>query len=123
MKKKSANILVALAACASILSACNKQSLTDLNTPLNSVNYPIPAYLFTQALLNMPKDNYSVLAEGMQYYSTYKEVPAIGDKYYSFNGTIADFGTYTGQLNLLYQLNEAIQAPELVNERAMVRIL
>lgn len=109
--------------CAGILSSCNKESLTDLNKPLNSVNYPIPANLFTAALLNTPRDNYSVLAQGMQYFSTYKEVPAIGDKFYSFNGTEADFGTYTGRLNLLYQLNNAIQAPDLGNERAMVRVL
>lgn len=106
-----------------ILLSCNKESLTNLNNPLNSVNYPIPANLFTAALLNTPRDNYSVLAQGMQYFSTYKEVPATGDKFYSFNGTEADFGTYTGRLNLLYQLENAIQAPELANERAMVHIL
>ncbi|HEX8356301.1 MAG TPA: SusD/RagB family nutrient-binding outer membrane lipoprotein [Segetibacter sp.] len=116
-------VFLACIATAVTMPACNKVSLTDLNTPLNSVNYPIPAYLFTGALINMPRDNYSVLAQGMQYFSTYKEVPAIGDKFYSFNGTVADFGLYTGQLNRLYQLNQAIQAPELVNQRAMVRII
>ncbi|MCW3107154.1 MAG: SusD/RagB family nutrient-binding outer rane lipoprotein [Segetibacter sp.] len=128
MKKRLYIIFAAIVVSISILPSCNKESLTNLNTPLNSVNYPIPAYMFTAALLNTPKDNYSVLAEGMQYFSTYKEVPAIGDKFYSFNGTEADFGsvasgTYTVKLNLLYQLSQAIQAPELVNQRAMVRIL
>lgn len=124
MKKKFLKLiyLVAFISTSTLLS-CNKESLTDLNKPLNSLDYPIPANLFTAALLNTPRDNYSVLAQGMQYFSTYKEVPAIGDKYYSFNGTEADFGTYTGRLNLLYQLKEAIQAPDLVNERSMVRIL
>ena len=124
MKKKflKLNYLVAfISTC--ILLSCNKESLTNLNKPLNSLDYPIPANLFTAALLNTPRDNYSVLAEGMQYFSTYKEVPAIGDKFYSFNGTEADFGTYTGRLNLLYQLESAIQAPDLVNGRSMVRIL
>src|SRR4051812_20836915 len=125
MKKKFIyKLFVGLAGMATVLPACNKESLTDLNKPLNSVNYPIPAYLFTGALLNTPKDNYSVLAEGMQYFSTYKEVPAVGNKFYSFNGTEAVFGstatgTYTVKLNRLYQLEQAIQAPELVNERAM----
>lgn len=123
MKKRLYIIVAAFSIFVTVLPSCNKESLTDLNTPLNSVNYPIPAYLFTGALLNMPKDNYSVLAQGMQYFSTYKEVPAIGDKYYSFNGTIADFSVYTNQLNRLYQLNQAVQAPELINQRAMVRIL
>ena len=67
-----------------ILLSCNKAGLTDLNKPLNSVDYPIPANMFTGALLNTPQDNYSVLAQGMQYFSTYKEVPAIGDKFYVF---------------------------------------
>lgn len=106
-----------------ILVSCNKSGLTDLNRPLNSVDYPIPANMFTAALLNTPRDNYSVLAEGMQYFSTYKEVPAIGDKFYSFNGTEADFGTYTGRLNLLLQLNDALVDPAMSNERAIVRIL
>src|SRR5690349_13950259 len=105
------------------LVSCNKNGLTDLNKPLNSVDYPIPANMFTAALLNTPRDNYSVLAEGMQYFSTYKEVPAIGDKFYSFNGTEADFTTYTTRLNLLLQLNDALSDPALSNERAMVRIL
>src|SRR4051812_4025616 len=129
MKKKSAKfIIVTLLACVSIIQSCNKDSLTDLNTPLNALNYPVPAYMFTQALLNTPRDNYSVLAQGMQYFSSYKEVPAVGDKYYSFNGTEADFnsvtaGTYTVKLNLLSQLANEVQAPELVNQLAMVRIL
>jgi hypothetical protein len=123
MKKRLYIIFATVLFSITILSSCNKESLTNLNTPLNSVNYPIPAYLFTGVLINMPKDNYSVLAQGMQYFSTYKEVPAVGDKFYSFNGTVADFGSYTGQLNRLYQLNQAIQAPELVNQRAMVRII
>lgn len=107
----------------SLLVSCNKAGLTDLNRPLNSVDYPIPANMFTGALLNTPQDNYSVLAQGMQYFSTYKEVPAIGDKFYSFNGTEADFNLYyTVKLNLLKQLEDALTA-EQTNEKAMVRIL
>lgn len=124
MKKKFLKLFYLVAFFSTcILLSCNKESLTNLNKPLNALDYPIPANLFTAALLNTPRDNYSVLTQGMQYFSTYKEVPAIGDKFYSFNGTEADFGTYTGRLNLLYQLEEAIQAPDLVNERSMVRIL
>ncbi|HZG23701.1 MAG TPA: SusD/RagB family nutrient-binding outer membrane lipoprotein, partial [Chitinophagaceae bacterium] len=123
MRKQFLIINLVISASVAILPSCNKESLTDLNIPLNSVNYPIPNYLFTNVLINTPKENYSVLAQGMQYFSTYKEVPAIGDKFYSFNGTVADFGTYTGQLNTLHQLNQAIQAPQFTNERALVRIL
>ena len=115
-------IIAAMAAGLAVVLSCNKSSLTDLNTPLNAVNYPILANLFTNVLVNMPRDNYGVIAQGMQYFSTYKEVPAIGDKFYSFNGTAADFGTYTGQLNTLYQLNAAL-ADSLTNQKALVRIL
>jgi hypothetical protein len=124
MEKKFFKLIYVVALTSgSLLISCNKQGLTDLNKPLNSVDYPIPANMFTGALLNTPRDNYSVLSEGLQYFSTYKEVPAIGDKFYSFNGTDADFGTYTGKLNLLHQLDIAVKAPELSNERSMVRIL
>ena len=121
MRKNFFNIITWVVVVA-FVSSCNKSNLTDLNTPLNSVSYPIPGNLFTNVLVNMPRDNYGVIAQGMQYFSTYKEVPAIGDKFYSFNGTAADFGTYTGQLNTLYQLNAALP-DSLVNQKALVRIL
>src|SRR5919112_3983371 len=109
MKKKYLKFIYLVAFISTcILLSCNKESLTNLNKPLNSLDYPIPANLFTAALLNTPRDNYSVLAQGMQYFSTYKEVPAIGDKFYSFNGTEADFTTYTTRLNLLVQLSGAL---------------
>lgn len=107
-----------------LLTSCNKKSLTDLNKNPNATQVAVPEYLFTGALLNTPAFNYSVLAEGMQYFSTYKEVPAIGDKYYSFNGTVADFaGFYTVKLNLLLQLEALVQGPDDVNKNAMVQIL
>ncbi len=107
-----------------LLTSCNKKSLTDLNKNPNATEVAVPEYLFTRALLNTPAYNYSVLAEGMQYFSTYKEVPAIGDKYYSFNGTIADFtGFYTTKLNLLLQLEAMLQGPDDANKNAMVQIL
>lgn len=107
-----------------LLASCNKRSLTDLNKNPNATAAAVPEYLFTGALLNTPAYNYSVLAEGMQYFSTYKEVPAVGDKYYSFNGTIADFaGFYTTKLNLLLQLEAMLQGPDDANKNAMVQIL
>src|ERR1044071_6002025 len=116
MRKISSILMFVMATVLSFLLSCNKPSLTNLNIPLNSVNYPIPANLFTNAILNTPRDNYSVLAQGMQYFSTYKEVPAIGDKFYSFNGTEADFTAYyTVKLNLLHQLDVAIQDPKFSN--------
>lgn len=107
-----------------MLVSCNKKSLTDLNIDPNATQNAEPNYLFTGAALALPAYSYSVLAQGMQYYSTYKEVPAIGDKFYSFNGTIADFTAYyTNRLNRLIQIEPYVQAPEDVNKKSMVRIL
>lgn len=104
--------------------SCNKKSLTDLNINPNSTQNAQSDYMFTGALLAMPAFNYSVLAQGMQYFSTYKEVPAIGDKFYSFNGTIADFtGYYTTKLNRLIQIEPSVQEPGDINKKALVRIL
>lgn len=107
-----------------LLASCNKASLTDLNKNPNATETAIPEYLFTGAILATPAYNYSVLAEGMQYFSTYKEVPAIGDKYYSFNGTVAPFDSfYVSKLNRLIQLQSLVQGPDDVNKNAIVQIL
>ena len=107
-----------------LLVSCNKQSLSDLNINPNSTPNAEPAYLFTGAIVALPAFNYSVLGQGMQYYSTYKEVPAIGDKYYSFTGTIADFtGFYTNKLNRLLSIEPQVQGADDVNKLSMVRIL
>lgn len=106
------------------LFSCNKKSLTDLNKDPNATQSADANFLFTGAILAMPASNYSVIEEGMQYFSTYKEVPAIGDKYYSFNGTVADFaGYYTVKLNRLIQLEASVQGPDDINKLSLVRIL
>lgn len=106
------------------ISSCNKASLTDLNKNPNATETAVPDYLFTGAILATPAFNYSVLAEGMQYFSTYKEVPAIGDKFYSFNGTVAPFDSfYVSKLNRLSQLEALLQGPDDVNKNALVQIL
>jgi len=107
-----------------LISSCNKASLTDLNKNPNATETAVPDYLFTGAILATPAFNYSVLAEGMQYFSTYKEVPAIGDKFYSFNGTVAPFDSfYVSKLNRLSQLEALLQGPDDVNKNALVQIL
>jgi hypothetical protein len=107
-----------------IVTSCNKKSLTDLNKNPNATESAVPEFLLTGAILATPAYNYSVLAEGMQYFSTYKEVPAIGDKYYSFGGTVAPFDSfYVSKLNRLIQLEALVQGPDDVNKRAVVQIL
>ena len=124
MKKKFLKNICFLAATAIVLlPSCSKDKLAELNAPQNAIGFVIPENVFTNVILNMPKNSYSVIGSGMQYFSTYKEVPAVGDKYYSFNGATADFVTiYTNNLNRLYQLDNALTAAD-VNKKAIVRIL
>jgi hypothetical protein len=124
MKKKIFKGISVLALAATVLlPACSKKELTDLNEPVNAIGFLIPENVFTNVILNLPKDNYGVIAQGLQYFSTYKEVPGVGDKYYSFNGTTADYGTYTNNLNRLMELDKALTKPEDANRKAIVRVL
>lgn len=121
----------------SLFCGCNPESLTEMNRDVNRTDKPIPDYMFTGALLDMPQHSYNVMAQGVQYFSTYKEVPAVGDKYYSFNGTEAPFYYYTGidennqwigRLNRLHQIKKALQEEteqgiDNVNKLALIRIL
>ncbi|TDS09761.1 SusD/RagB family nutrient-binding outer membrane lipoprotein [Sphingobacterium paludis] len=120
-----------------LYSSCNPESLTEMNRDVNRIDEVIPEYMFTGALLDLPQHSYTVIAQGVQYFSTYKEVAGVGDKYYSFNGTEAPFFYYTGttennlwigKLNRLYQIQKALesQAEEGIdntNKLALVRIL
>lgn len=132
MKKVRYSLLIV-----SVFCSCNPDSLTEMNQDVNRTDKPIPDYMFTGALLDMPQHSYNVMAQGVQYFSTYKEVPAVGDKYYSFNGTEAPFYYYTGieennqwigRLNRLYQIKKALEEEELQgadnsNKLALVRVL
>src|SRR5690606_10047343 len=100
-------------AVAGMLYSCNPESLTDMNVPEHEVDEVVPDFMFTGAILDMPEWNYSMMAQGVQFFSTYKEVPAIGDKYYSFNSTGAPFDEfYTEKLNRLYQIRKALEAEQ-----------
>lgn len=125
MKIKLKIFAVVLFTAAIIIQGCNPDSLTDLNKNPDRVNEVIPEYMFTGSILNLPQDNYGVIGQGMQYFSTYKEVPAIGDKFFSFSGTGAPFNFYTNKLNRLYQIREKLEEnpADNVNKIALTRIL
>lgn len=108
----------------SSMQSCNTEKLTDLNKNPDAIEYVIPEYSFTAAVLESgPGENYRALGQGLQYFSSYKEVPATGDKFYNFNSTAGSFNVYTGKLNRLLQLNEKIAGAENVNKRAATEIL
>lgn len=107
-----------------IMTSCDTKELTDLNNNPNQIEYVIPEYSFTSAVMaSTPGQNYSALGQGLQYFSTYKEVPATGDKFYNFNNTVDSFTVYNNQWNRLLQLSAKIQGPENVNKRAACEIL
>lgn len=115
---------VAVVIILAILASCEKNSLTDLNKNPNQIEYVIPEYSFTAAVLeSYPPLSYSALSQGLQYFSTYKEVPAVGDKFYNFNGTAGVFDIYNNQMNRLLQLASQIPGDENVNKRAACEIL
>ncbi|WP_353184698.1 SusD/RagB family nutrient-binding outer membrane lipoprotein [Parapedobacter lycopersici] len=124
-------------AVAGMLYGCNPDSLTDMNVPEHEVDKVVPEFMFTGAILDLPEWSYGMMAQGVQFFSSYKEVPAIGDKYYSFNGLGAPFNFYTGfnrngvwvgKLNRLYQIRKALEAEQEdgvdnANKLALLRIL
>lgn len=126
MKKTFLKLIYAAGAVlvVSTMQSCNTEKLTDLNRNPNAIEYVIPEYSFTAAVLaSGPGENYRALGQGLQYFSSYKEVPATGDKFYNFNGTAGNFGVYTGQWNRLLQLAKEIPGAENVNKRAALEIL
>lgn len=124
MKNKFIKNIFIIGALVLTIISCDKKSLTDLNTNPDAIEYIIPEYSFTAAVLNSgPGQNYRPLGQGMQYFSTYKEVPAVGDKFYTFSGTAGSFNIYTNQWNRLLQLSNEIQGSENVNKLAALEIL
>ncbi|MEJ7694603.1 SusD/RagB family nutrient-binding outer membrane lipoprotein [Daejeonella sp.] len=137
MRKIFLNMIYAAGAIvlALVMPSCDTEALTDLNKNPNAIETNIPDYSFTAAVLSSsPGENYRALGQGMQYFSTYKEVPAVGDKFYNFNGTVGNFNIYPGAnqttanpypkgINRLLALNSQIPGPENVNKRAAVEIL
>ncbi len=108
----------------SSLTSCNTANLTDLNKNLDEIEYVIPDYSFTAAVFeSRPGENYRPLGQGLQYFATYKEVPAVGDKFFTFSGTVGSFNVYNNQWNRLMQLVAKIPGPENINKRAACEIL
>lgn len=126
MKFKTSALVFAVAG---MLYGCNPDNLTDMNIPQHEVDRVIPEFMFTGSILDMPQDNYSMMAQGVQFFSTYKEVPAIGDKYYSFNSTGSPFVRYyTEKLNRIHQIRKALESEQAdgvdnTNRLALVRIV
>ena len=108
----------------SFMHSCKKGSLTDINVNPDAITYLVTDYSFTAAALaSTPGQNYTALGQGLQYFSTYKEVPAAGDKFYNFNGTVGTFAIFNNQWNRLVQLQAKLTGADNVNKKAACEIL
>ncbi|HEY1009773.1 MAG: SusD/RagB family nutrient-binding outer membrane lipoprotein [Daejeonella sp.] len=123
---------------ASVMPSCDTEALTDLNKNPDAIEYIVPEYAFTAAVLgSQPGENYRPLGQGLQYFSSYKEVPATGDKFYNFGGTNGNFNIYNGtgptsnstnntipvSWNRILQIQSQIPGAENVNKRAALEII
>jgi hypothetical protein len=108
----------------SFIQGCKESNLTDLNKDLNSISYVIPDFSFSTAIIESnPGEQYRSLGQGLQYFSTYREVTGFGDKFFSFGGTAGTFNIYTTQINRLIRIEKSLPGPENVNKRAACEIL
>jgi hypothetical protein len=139
--KKIRLLIICFAAAGLLITSCNPDSLTNLNRNPDEIAELVPEYAFTAVVLESYPSQHNGLAQGMQYYATYKEIPAVGDKFYNFNNMIWDFNNtadgqndgvghtnvnnvYRLQMQRLKQITDKIgNGPENVNKLAACTIL
>ncbi|MEZ0610890.1 SusD/RagB family nutrient-binding outer membrane lipoprotein [Fibrella sp. WM1] len=83
-----------------LVSSCDK-GFEQMNVDPNKYAEVISEYLFTRAQLDGVSTNftggaYLTIGQSMQHFSTYKEVPAAGDKYFNYTYSTASWDAYSG---------------------------
>ena len=121
---KNLRLLIIFAVVGLLIISCDNEVLTKLNKNPNQIEKLIPEYSFTGALFeSFPSVNHT-LNQGMHYLTTYKEVPATGDKFFAWGSTSGNFNTCVNQWNRLNKITDAIgSGPENVNKLAACTIL
>lgn len=110
-----------------LFGACDN-GFEEMNVNPNASVDVIPEYLFTNAQLNTVNVNYVggaylTIGQSMQHFSTYKEVPAAGDKYFNFSYSTGTWQAYSGAVIQLAQVIEKVSDdPLAVNKLAVARI-
>ncbi|KAA0991867.1 SusD/RagB family nutrient-binding outer membrane lipoprotein [Dyadobacter aurulentus] len=116
-----------------MVSSCDN-GFEEMNVDPNKYDKVVPEYLFTRAQLDGVATNfngaaYLTIGQSMQHFSTYKEVPAAGDKYFNFSYSQASWNAYagtaqgTGAVISINQVIDAVQDdPLAVNKLSAARI-
>ena len=111
-----------------LLPACD-DGLAELNENPDAYAEIIPEFLFTKAQLDAVDISYFgtaalTIGGSMQQFSTYKEVPAAGDKYFNDGYSKSYFSeAYPSAVNEIQEIVNAVsEAPEDVNRLSMARI-
>lgn len=92
--------LLYLAPAALLFASCDN-GFEEMNINPNASLEVVPGFLFTRAQLSAVSNNYTgaaylTIGGSMQHFSTYKEVPAAGDKYFNYTYSTTSWGMYGG---------------------------
>ncbi|CCG98134.1 hypothetical protein FAES_0120 [Fibrella aestuarina BUZ 2] len=116
-----------------LVSSCDK-GFEQMNVDPNKYAEVIPEYLFTRAQLDGVSTNftgaaYLTIGQSMQHFSTYKEVPAAGDKYFNYTYSTASWDAYSGTLagqgaviSIRQVIDKVATSPADVNKLSAARI-
>lgn len=120
-------IKILFVAPALVMSACDN-GFEEMNVNPNASIEVVPEYLFTNAQLSTVNVNYVggaylTIGQSMQHFSTYKEVPAAGDKYFNFSYSTNTWNAFSGAVIQLAQVIEKVSDdPMAINKLAVARI-
>ena len=111
-----------------LLPACD-DGLAELNENPDAYSEIVPEFLFTKAQLDAVDISYFgtaalTIGGSMQHFSTYKEVPAAGDKYFNDGYSKSYFSeAYPSAVNEIQEVIKAVsEDPEDVNRLSVARI-
>ncbi|WP_026629973.1 SusD/RagB family nutrient-binding outer membrane lipoprotein [Dyadobacter alkalitolerans] len=115
------------------IASCDN-GFEEMNVNPNASTEVVPGFLFTRAQLVTVSNNftgaaYLTIGGSMQHFATYKEVPAAGDKYFSFTYSQGSWALYGGDpvsqgaVIDIAQVIEAVSTnPADVNKLSVARI-
>lgn len=122
------NIFLLALALVILLPSCD-DGLAELNENPDAYSDIVPEFLFTKAQLDAVNISYFgtaalTIGGSMQQFSTYKEVPAAGDKYFNDGYSKSYFSTaYPNAVNEIQEVIKAVsENPEDVNKLSVARI-